>query len=128
MATENILQAVDRIEDAVCRFERILYGDPPARPNGLLVEFEGLRRDVQRLHEDVQQLKGRRPNVLLWSVGYLSFIASGAMGTTGLMNTFGNHDLFGVPGSVALMLALIFAIIAAFLLVGGYGWFDGRGA
>ena len=125
MATENILEAVDRIESAVCRFERILYGDPPARPNGLLVEFERLRRDVQGLREDVQRLKARRPNMVMWSVGYLSYLAAGTLGIAGLMNQFGEHDVFGLPGSVALGLAVLFAILAAFLLIGGHGWLDG---
>ena len=126
MPTENILEAVDRIETAVCRFERILYGDPPARPNGLLVEFEGLRRDVQKLHEDVQQIQARRPNVLMWSIGYLSFMLSGVLGTVGLMNLFGSHMIFDLPGLLVLTLAIVFAVLAAFLLIGGYGWLDGR--
>lgn len=125
MPTENILEAVGRIETAVCRFERILYGDPPARPNGLLVEFEGLRRDVQKLHEDVQQIQARRPNVLMWSIGYLSFMLSGVLGTVGLMNLFGSHMIFDLPGLLVLTLAIVFAVLAAFLLIGGYGWLDG---
>lgn len=127
MATENILEAVDRIEAAVSKFERILYGDPPARPNGLLVEFESLRRDVQGLREDVQRIKGRRPNVLMWAVGYLSFLTSMALGVVGFMNLIGAHDAWGLPGPAGLWLALTFAVIAAFLFVGGYGWLDGRG-
>lgn len=126
MATENVLDAVDRIEAAVSKFERILYGDPPARPNGLLVEFEGLRCDVQGLREDVHRLQNRRPNVLLWVAGFVSFVVSVAFGMVGFMNVAGAHDVWNIPGPVSLWLALMFALVALLLFMGGFGWLDGR--
>ncbi len=126
MATENILEAVDRIEAAEGKFERILYGDPPARPNGLLVEFEGLRRDVQAVREDVHRLQNRRPNVLLWVAGFVSFVAAMVFGMVGFMNVAAGHDVWNLPGSVGLWLAGMFAVVALLLFMGGFGWLDGR--
>ena len=128
MATENILEAVDRIEAAVSKFERILYGDPPARPNGLLVEFEGLRRDVQSLHEDVHRLQNRRPNVLLWVAGFAAFMAAMIFGMVGFMNLTAGHDVWNLPGGVGLWLAGMFALVSLLLFMGGFGWLNGRGA
>jgi hypothetical protein len=126
MATENILEAVDRIEIAVNRFERILYGDPPARPNGLIVEFEGLRKDVQGLRDDVHRLQNKRPNVLLWVAGFAAFVVSMSFGMVGFVNLAGNHEVWNLPGPVALWLAATFAVVALLLFLGGFGWLDGR--
>lgn len=125
MATENILEAVDRIEAAVGKFERILYGDPPARPNGLLVEFEGLRRDVQGLREDVHRLQNR-PNVLLWVAGFAAFVAAMAFGMVGFMNLTAGHEVWNLPGSVGLWLAGMFVLVSLLLFLGGFGWLDGQ--
>lgn len=126
MATENVLDSVDRIEAAVSKFERILYGDPPARPNGLLVEFEGLRRDVQGLRDDVHRLQNKRPNVLLWLAGYLLFLSSGAFAIIGFVNQVAHSRLWELPPAIAFVLAIVLAIFAAFLLAGGYGWLSGQ--
>lgn len=128
MLTENILETVDRIETAISRIERILYGEPPVRPNGLLVEFEGLRCDVQGLRADVRTVQSRRPNVLLWVAGFVSFFGATIFLVIGLMNTAGGHRAWDLPGGVALWLAAILAAVSLFLLLGGFGWLDGRGA
>lgn len=126
MASDNILEAVDRIEQAIGKFERILYGDSQARQNGLLVEFEGLRKDVRDLREDVQRLQNRRPNVLMWITGYVLFLIAGAMATVSFINQVSDLLVWDLAPEIAGGLAVIFAGIALFMFIGGFGWLDGR--
>lgn len=126
MSSDNILDAVDRIEQAIGKFERILYGDTQARQNGLLVEFEGLRKDVQGLRSDVQNLKNRRPSVPMWASGYFLFVVSGMFAIIGFVNLLGRGLIWDLPPVIALSIAGIFVLIALFLFVGGFGWLDGR--
>jgi hypothetical protein len=126
MASDNILEAVDRIEQAIGKFERILYGDPQARQNGLLLEFEGLRKDVQQLSENVYRLQNRRPNVLMWVTGYVLFLVAGALATVCFINQVSDMLVWDLSPGIAGALAVIFAGIALFMFVGGFGWLDGR--
>lgn len=126
MSSDNILDAVDRIEQAIGKFERILYGDTQARQNGLLVEFEGLRKDVRDLREDVQRLQNRRPNVLMWITGYVLFLIAGAMATVSFINQVSDLLVWDLDPAIAGGLAVIFAGIALFMFIGGFGWLDGR--
>jgi hypothetical protein len=126
MASDNILDAVDRIEAAVSRFERILYGDPPARPTGLLQEFEALRHDVQGLRSDVQRLQNRQPNKLLWLMGFLSFLAATVFLVVGILNAIDSHNIWDIPSPMALWLSAAFDLVALFLLFAGFGWLDGH--
>ena len=126
MASDNILDAVDRIEQAIGKFERILYGDPQARQNGLLLEFEGLRKDVQGLRGDVQQLQNRRPNVVMWVTGYVLFLAAGALATVSFINQVSELQVWDLSPLIAGGLSVVFAGIALFMFVGGFGWLDGH--
>lgn len=126
MASDNILDAVDRIEQAIAKFERILYGDTQARQNGLLIEFEGLRNDVQELREDVHMMKTRRPNIVMWVTGYVLFLVSGALAIISFINQVANAQVLDLSPAIALGLAVLFSAIALFFFVGGFGWFDGH--
>ncbi len=126
MASDNILDAVDRIEQAIAKFERILYGDTQARQNGLLIEFEGLRKDVQELREDVHMMKTRRPNIVMWVTGYVLFLVSGALAIISFINQVANAQVLDLSPAIALGLAVLFSAIALFFFVGGFGWFDGH--
>lgn len=126
MATENILEAFERLEDTLSRVERILCGDPRERTHGLLTEFEGLRRDVQGLRQDVQQLQLRRPNFLLWVSGYLSFLISGAFAMVGFYDHDHMRAVLSMPPHIALSLALFFVLVALVLFAAGFGWQYGR--
>lgn len=121
---ENLIEAVERLEAVTARFERLMYGDPPGRPGGLLAEFESLRRDVQGLHEDVQRLKAKRPNVWLWVFGYVCFAGSVTFGVVGILNQIDGHNVFGLPAAVGLWLAAMLAAGALLLFMAGFGWLD----
>jgi hypothetical protein len=128
MATENILEAFERVEDTLSRVERILCGDPRERLPGLMTEFEGLRGDVQGLRRDVQQLQAQRPQVLLWIAGYVCFLLSGLFAAIAVYQVSASLELYGlldIPLWLASGLALLFAAIAAGLFVGGFGWLYG---
>lgn len=124
MAGDNLFEAVERLEQVSARLERILYGDKEARRGGLLDEFEGLRRDVQTLNEDVKRIKAKRPNVWLWIMGYLSFVASVTFGVVGILNQIDNHNVWGLPAAVALWLAAMLAAGALLMFLSGFGWLD----
>lgn len=128
MATENILEAVDRVEETIARFERILYGDSRERTSGLLTEFEGLRRDVQELRQDMHRLQLQRPNFLLWVSGYVSFLLSGAFAMITFYDFPYVRDLLAIPPQVAFFMATLFVLIALVLFSAGFGWINGGGA
>lgn len=127
MATENILEAVDRVEDTVARFERIFYGDPRERTSGLLAEFEGLRRDVQGLRQDMYRLQLQRPNFLLWVSGYVAFLISGVFVMIAFYDYPHMRELLTMPPQVALFMAMLFVLIALVLFSAGFGWISGSG-
>lgn len=126
MPTENILEAVDRIETAVGRFERILYGDPPAHPHGLLVQVEGMRNDVHATQERVLKLERKRPNLWLWLLGYGLFLASGSFVIVGFINMATLIAIWDLSPWAAFALAVLFAALACVLFIVGFGWLDGR--
>ncbi len=124
MAGDNLFEAVERLEQVSARLERILYGDKDARRSGLIDEFEGLRRDVQRLNEDVQRIKAKRPNMWMWILGYLSFAASVTFGVVGILNQIDGHNVWGLPAAVAMWLAAMLAAGALLMFLNGFGWLD----
>ena len=126
MATENVLETLERIEAGINRVERTLYGDPPARPNGLMVEFEGLRCDVQGLRDDVRRLQFRRPNIAMWIMGYVLFLASGWFAIDAFVNMPIDGGLWDLSPTIGLVLAALLAAVALALLLIGFGWLDGR--
>lgn len=124
MASDNVLDVVEELRQIVGEFKRILYGDQAARTNGLVVEFGDLRREVASIKEDLHRLKSRRPVVWLWIGGYVAFVAAVAFGVVAGLNMIGEPDLWGLPVSVSVFLALFCATVALFLFLGGFGWFD----
>ncbi len=125
MATENVLETLERVELAIKSFDRILHGEPRERISGLLSEFEGLRSDIQGLREDVQQLQAHRPQMLLWVVGYFCFLLSGLFAAIAIYQVSVSFELYGlvdIPLWLAAGLAAMFATIALGLFVGGFGW------
>jgi hypothetical protein len=121
---ENLIEAVERLELVIGRIERLMYGEPPGRPGGLLAEVEGLRRDVQGLREDVHRLKSRRPNIWVWAGGYLVFLVSGAFALVGAVNQVLASRLWDIPPVVAMWLAVMLAGGALIMFLGGFGWLD----
>lgn len=119
---ENLIEAVERLEQVSARLERILYGDTDARRKGLLDEFEGLRGDVSSLREDVGRIKSRKPSVWLWILGYTAFCGSVTFGVVGLLNQIDGHNVLGLPPSLALWLAAVLAGAALLLFLNGFGW------
>lgn len=121
---ENLIEAVERLEAVTARFERLMYGDPPGRPVGLLAEFEVLRKDVQILHEDVQRLKAKRTNLWLWVFGYICFAGSVTFGVVGILNQIDGHNVFSLPAGVALWLSAMLAAGALPMFLAGFGWLE----
>jgi hypothetical protein len=126
MASDNILDAVERIETAVFRFERILYGDPPAHPHGLLVQVEGMRNDMNATQERVLRLERKRPNLWLWLLGFLTFLVSGCFAIVGFVNLALSSAIWDLSPWTAFALAVLFAVISCVLFMAGFGWLDGR--
>lgn len=124
MAADNLFEAVERLEAVTAKFERLMYGDPPGRPLGLLADFDGLRRDVQLLHEDVTRIKSKRPNVWLWIMGYVMFCGSITFGVVGILNQIDGHNVWGLPAALALWLAAALAGAALICFLGGFGWLE----
>lgn len=127
MATENILDAFERLEDTLSRVERILCGDPRERTRGLVTEFEGLRQDVQGLRQDMHRLQLQRPNFLLWVSGYVSVLISGAFAMIAFYDLPHVRAMLAMPPHVALLMAALFVLIALTLFAAGFGWINGSG-
>lgn len=126
MASDNILDVVDELRQIVADLKRTLYGDQATRSPGVLSEFDGLRKDVRTLQDDVKQIKSKRPNVGAWILGYFSFCAGIALCVIAFLNSVDSHNVFGMPAGIALWMGALFAVGALFLFMWGFGWFDGR--
>ena len=125
MAGENVLEVLDRVEQAINRFERLMYGDPQTRHAGLINEFESLRSDLARVREDVASMQRRRPNALIWISGYATMFFANGFSVIGLINSIDNHNLLDIQAPIAMGLAVGLTMLAMFLLLGGHGWLDG---
>lgn len=120
VATDNILTAVERLEKATATLERILYGDPPARPHGLLVEFDKMN---QRLGRIEQQVKNRRPHVLIWLAGYVSFLIGNIFFMLMLHSQVSIYDEWRISAELSFWLAVMFLVGALVMFLVGFGWF-----
>ena len=121
--------AIDRLEDIAQRIERVMYGDMQARQPGLLDQVDSLRTDIMGVRKDVQELaaglhliQARRPNMWLWALGYVAFLVSGLFAMSAFYNLPEIQTLLSMPAPVAAGLAAVFALGAARLFVGGFGW------
>jgi hypothetical protein len=123
MAQENLFEVVDRLQGIVDELRKLLYGDDNTRVVGIVKEFDLLRRDVAALHDEVERLKRRRPNIWLWVLGFLMFSAGVTFGMVGLFNLDGGH-IFDLPATVALWLAGVLTMMSLLLFLGGFGWLD----
>jgi hypothetical protein len=121
---DNLIATVERLEVVTAKFERMLYGEPPERPGGLIAEFQALRDDVRKLDADMQRLKSRRTNVWLWIMGYLTFAAGVTFGVVGLLNLIDGHNVLDIPSPVGLWLAAILTMGSLIMFLGGFGWLD----
>lgn len=124
MGSDNILDAVDELRQVVSDLKLIVYGDEKSRINGLLIDFGELRRDVAMIKGDVSRLKARRPSVWLWVMGYCSFLVGTGFGVVAILNQIDNHNVFDMPAPAAAFLAGMFVVVALFLFMAGFGWFD----
>lgn len=126
MATDNLFEVVDRLETAVARFERMFYGEPPERPNGLVSDVKRMADDMQALHTELQCIQARRPTPWIWVGGYLTFMAAMFFNVVGVVNLIPGHDVLDIPPGLALGLAFLLGIGALLLLMAGFGWLNGR--
>ena len=129
---EDLERTVDRLGDMIARLERVTYGDDYARVPGLLNQVEGLRGDLLGLRTDVSTLRNdittvqqRKPNVWLWALGYVAFLVSGAFAMSAFYNLTEIQALLSMPAPLAVSLAVLFALAALLLFVGGFGWLRG---
>lgn len=125
MATENLVDVVEQLQQIVNDFKRILYGDQAARTDGLLVEFNLLRKEVHELGMRVDQLQARRPHVWAWICGYVAFMAATVFGVVAIINRVEGHDVWHLAPELATWVALGCAGFALLLFLIGFGWFDG---
>lgn len=124
MATDNLIESFTQMEASTARLERIVFDDPDTHAPGLLTRIERLNRQLETVSGDLQQMKSRRPNLSLWSAGYLAFLASGAFAMVAFYTLPEVRAALDLPGPVAVALALLFAVAAMLLFVAGYGWLD----
>ena len=131
MAVENVLDAVERLEAVVQKFERILHGDRDARHEGLVDVVASLNLEVRKLRDEFQFVKRRRHHLWLWLVGYVCFLVSGMFAILAIGGVSSSPELYwmlDVPVALALFLALFFAGVSLLAFVNGFGWLDGGGA
>lgn len=124
MAGDNLFEAFEKQEAITARLERIVFGDPPAQPVGLLVRMEQLSSQLDAVSNDLHAVKSRRPNRLLWTAGYVAFLVSGLFAMMAFDDTPVVKAALEMPPQVAAGLAFFFAALALLLLMGGFGWLD----
>jgi hypothetical protein len=124
MATDNLFDAFEEQRRLSDQLQRIVFGDPPAHPVGLLERMERLDKRLDEVARALGRVEARRPNLWLWGTGYLVFLVSGAFAMVAFSGYPQVQALLDMPSSVAFGLAAVFALAAALLFVGGYGWLD----
>lgn len=122
--SDNILDVVDELRQVINDLKLIVYGDEKARINGMLADFSDLRRDVASVKDEMGRIKARRPSIWAWVMGYGSFLAGTGFGVVAILNQIDNHNVFDMPAPVAAFLAGMFLVVALFLFMAGFGWFD----
>jgi hypothetical protein len=73
----NPYDVVQELRVIVEDLKRAVYGDPASRSPGMFQEFDSLRRDVNLLRQELEQVKSRKPSAANWTIGYISFCAGG---------------------------------------------------
>lgn len=124
MATDNLFESFTQMEATTARLERIVFDDPDTHAPGLLTRIERLNRQLETFGSDLQAIKRRRPNLALWAAGYLAFLVSGVFAMVAFYTLPEVRAALDLPGPVAVVLALLFAVAAMLLFVAGYGWLD----
>lgn len=105
----TVLDAVDRLERAVSRLERIVDGDTEIASPGMLSQH-------RQLVIDVAELKARRMDLRMWIAGYLVFTAAFSMTIKEI------RDILGISFEMALVFGWILIGVALALFLSGLGW------
>jgi hypothetical protein len=105
---ESILDAVNRLEQAIGRLEMLLKGDA-------YMNMPGLVADVRRLEQDVSRMAAIKLSAWQWIIGFFLFVSGVALS---------NHaacGLFGIPTSVGISFALLLWAVSAIFFLSGLG-------
>ena len=106
---ETLVDIVERMERAVRRLETLVDGDPD-------IPVLGLKQQLQQLRVEVDELEATRPNVPLWVLGFVSFVAAVAMADEGF------RQVAELTEPVAWAIGMILMVASCFLLMAGFGW------
>jgi hypothetical protein len=123
MATDNLFDAFEEQRELSGQLRRIVFGDPPAHPVGLLERMEQLDKRLEDFGRKLQRIEQQqRPSVWLWVAGYAAFLLSGWFAMSAMLSTETLRAALDLPAWLATGLALLFAVTALLLFVAGFGW------
>ena len=126
MASDNLFDAFEEQRELSAQLRRIVFGDPPAHPVGLLERMEQLDKRLEDIGHKLQRVEQQRPNIWLWVGGYCAFILSGWFAMAAFWSLDALRAALALPASVAVGMALLFAVAALLMFVAGFGWLDRR--
>lgn len=121
MAPENLVDAVQRLDQLVTDLRNMLFGNQETRTAGLLNEVDAIKARLDSLTVDVAELKARRGSRGMWTVGYLSLGLAVMFALFG-MSGLGGHTIMDVPAPFALFLSALFVVAAVPAFWEAYGW------
>ena len=106
---ETVVDAVDRLERAVSRLERIVNGDVDMASPGLWAEHK-------QLMVDVAELKSRKPDPRSWLLGYVIFV----IGMLPLIKEM--RERMGVAPELAMVFMVVAIGVALMFFANGLGF------
>jgi hypothetical protein len=122
----NPYDVVQELRVIVEDLKRAVYGDPASRSPGMFQEFDSLRRDVNLLRQELEQVKSRKPSAANWTIGYISFCAGGIFAVIAVLNQIPRNEILNIPGELAAIFAIVLAAIALYFFLSGFGWIGGN--
>jgi hypothetical protein len=119
--------------DMIQELNRAMYGDPASRSQGLFDKVDSLKtelggkidcvqRDVNLLRQDLEQVKSKKPNPTSWTVGYVSFCASGIFAVIAIFNLIPRTTILNIAPEMAAISAVVLAAVALHFFRTGFGW------
>ncbi len=106
---ETLVELVERMEKAVNRLERLVYGDAE-------LGAVGLNERVSKLEGQMADLTQREPVPALWSVGFLLFVLAFGLAIKEA------RDLVGLAPLPAFGLGALLIGLSMLFFYAGLGW------
>lgn len=122
MPEQSPFDVLEELKWIVADLKRALWGDTNLRTPGMFNELDALRKKVDQIQIDVQELKERQGRPGMWLAGILCFCAAIIFGCIAVYNGVFGDGISRVPADIAGWIAAGFGVTALYLLTSGHGW------